>query len=323
MFDVDNKYMPFDFEKEMQITSHYKPSPKMRCNKAFKFWKRALMQRAMSVIDSDLPKEWQGTIRDFFYDLLFYRGFLGIYYDDKFGLVFQPVGLSDMGFYYQPTKAIVTNPAYDKSLELKINEDIAILKLTPDYMGILDIVNYYAERLANMDGSINVAILNSRFGKLAIAKNKAAAEAMKKIYDAFSNGEPFKVIDQKIFMSDDQQTHEKPWEALELEATKDNYVLDMLLRDAQTILCSFDREIGIPALSNNQKKERLITSEAEMGNYDGQARSLVWLDCLNSSADIVNTLFADKLETPLKFALHYDMTEQQAEGPNTEEVDAQ
>lgn len=323
MFDFDNKYIPFDFEKEMQITSHYKPSPKMRGNKAFKFWKRALMQRAMSVIDSDLPAEWQGTIRDFFYCLLFYRGFLGIYYDDDFGLVFQPVGLAERGFYYQPTKAIVTNPAYKTPLELEINKDIAILKLTPDYMGVLDIVNYYAERLAGLDGSINVAIMNSRFGKLVIAKNKAAAEAMKKIYDAFSEGEPFKVIDQKVFINDDQQTHEKPWEAMELEAKKDDYVLDLLLRDFQTLLCSFDREIGIPALSNNQKKERLITSEAEMGNYDGQARSLVWLNCLNSSAEIVNSLFSDKLEKPLVFALHYDMKEQQAEGLNDQEVNAQ
>lgn len=322
MFEIDNKYMPFDFEKEMQITSHYKPSPKMRCNKAFKFWKRALMQRAMSVIDADLPDEWQGTIRDFFYGLLFYRGFLGIYYDNKYGLVFQPVGLAEQGFYYQPTKALISNPAYDNPIEKTINKDIAILKLTPDYMGVLDIVNYYAERLATIDGSINVALLNSRFGKLAIAKNKAAAEAMKKIYDAFSNGEPFKVIDQKVFISDDQQTHEKPWEAMELEATKDSYVLDLLLRDYQTLICSFDREIGIPSLSNNQKKERLITSEAEMGNYDGQARSLVWVNTLNSSADIVNRLFADRLENPLRFALHYDMSEKQADN-NTEEVDAE
>lgn len=322
MFEIENKYMPFDFEKEMQITSHYKPSPKMRGNKAFKFWKRALMQRAMSVIDADLPDEWQGTIRDFFYGLLFYRGFLGIYYDNKYGLVFQPVGLAEQGFYYQPTKALISNPAYDKPIEKTINKDIAILKLTPDYMGILDIVNYYAERLATIDGSINVALLNSRFGKLAIAKNKAAAEAMKKVYDAFSNCEPFKVIDEKVFIPDDQQTHEKPWEALELEASKDDYVLDLLLRDAQTLLCSFDRECGIPTLSNNQKKERLITAEAEMGNFDGQARSLVWVNTLNSSADIVNRLFADRLEKPLKFALHYDMTEQEADN-NTEEVDAE
>jgi hypothetical protein len=322
MFEIDNKYIPFDFEKEMQITSHYKPSPKMRGNKAFKFWKRSLMQRAMSVIDADLPSEWQGTIRDFFYGLLFYRGFLGIYYDNKYGLVFQPVGLAERGFYFQPTKALISNPAYDDPIEKTINKDIAILKLTPDYMGVLDIVNYYAERLATIDGSINVALLNSRFGKLAIAKNKAAAEAMKKIYDAFSNGEPFKVIDQKVFISDDQQTHEKPWEAMELEANKENYVLDMLLRDYQTLICSFDREIGIPALSNNQKKERLITSEAEMGNFDGQARSLVWVNTLNSSAVIVNNLFSDRLEKPLKFALHYDMSEKQADN-NTEEVDAE
>lgn len=58
-----------------------------------------------------------------------------------------------------------------------------------------------------------------------------------------------------------------------------------------------------------------------MGNYDGQARSLVWVNTLNSSADIANRLFADRLEKPLKFALHYDMTEQQADD-NTEEVDA-
>lgn len=318
---IENKYMPFDFEKEMAITSHYKPSPKLRGNKAYRFWKRALMQRAMSTIDSDLPDAWQGAIRDFFYGLLFYHGFMGIYYDNKYGLVFQPCGLSDRGFYYQPIKAIVANPLYKEPKEFTINKDIAILKLTPDYMGVLDIVNYYAERLACIDGSIMVALLNSKFGKLAIAKNKSSAEAMKKIYDAFQEGEPFKVIDQKVFMADDQTTHEKPWEAMELEMTKEQYILPDVLRDAQTILNAFDAEIGIPTLPY-QKKERMVTEEAGMRNFDGQARALVWVNTLNSSANIVNELFADRLERPLKFALHYDLGEMQAEGENTEEVNA-
>ena len=313
-------YMPFNFEQEMLIDSHYNPSPKMRNNKAFRFWCRALFQRAISIIDADLPDSWSGTNRDFFFECLFKIGFVCVYYDKKFGLVFQPCGLNGRNIYYQPVTALVNNPVYKNTLELKLGSEASLLKLTPDFIGIYDIVSYYAERLASLDGSIMVAIANSRFGKIALATNKSSAEALKKVYDSIQEGEPFKVVSDKQFAPNDRQSDKAPWNLLQLEGSKDTYILTDVLRDAQTILNAFDAEIGIPTLPY-QKKERMVSDEASMRNYDGKARSLTWIKCLESTAEETNKVLAEYLDKPIKFALHYEDETMSEDDINSGEVD--
>lgn len=314
-----SNYMPFDFEQEMLIDSHYNPSPKMRNNKAFRFWCRALFQRAISVIDADLPSNWEGTNRDFFFECLFKIGFVVVYYDKRFGVVFQPCSLLGQNIFYQPIEALVTNPIYKtKGRTIKLGADGDIIKLTPDFSGIYDIVGYYAERLASLDGSEMVAILNSKFPKIALATSKASAEALKKVYDSISEGEPFKVVSAKQIAPNDTQTKDAPWNLLQLEGSKENYILPDILKDMQTIINNFDAEIGIPTLPY-QKKERMVSEEANMRNYDGKARSLTWIKTLNSTAEVVNRVLGEYLDKPIKFELHYE--DEDNEAPNTEEVD--
>ncbi|MBO4695606.1 MAG: hypothetical protein J5656_06825 [Clostridia bacterium] len=314
-----SQYMPFDFEQFMLIESHYSPSPKMRNNKAYNFWFRSLLERAMSIIDADLPENWEGTTRDFFFLCLFRIGFVCVYYDKKFGVSFQPCSLLGQNLYYQPIEALIANPVYDpKGKSIKLGEEGALLKLTPSYAGINDVIAYYAERLANLDASEMVAIWNSRFPKIALASNKPGAEALKKLYDSISEGEPFKVVSNKQIAPNDAQTKEKPWNLLELEGRKENYILPDILRDFQTIINNFDAEIGIPTLPY-QKKERMVSDEASMRSYDGKARSLTWIKTLNATADEVNKVLGKYLEKPLKFELHYD--DEDNEAPNTQEVE--
>ena len=88
-------------------------------------------------------------------------------------------------FYYQPTEAIISNPRYDA--RLKIGEECEILKLTPDYFGIWDIISYYSEKLSVLDNAINMSLINNKFAFLLGARNKAAGEALKKMLDKRSD----------------------------------------------------------------------------------------------------------------------------------------
>ena len=82
---------------------------------------------------------------------------------------------------------------------------------------------------------------------------------------------------------------------------KNNYITTDLLQDFQTILNDFDREIGIPTIPY-QKKERLVQSEAESTQIDAKARSIVWIDTLDSSIKEVKQLFPDiKLSAKLRY----------------------
>lgn len=290
-------YTPLQYSAINLSAGHYTPSQfKTFNNKVFQFWERALFQRCQSVlIANDFPEEWSGNVKDFFYYCILNWGYVAVFDDAKYGLSFQPVSLSGIDFYYQPTKAIVANPKLKKTFT--IGEDCEILKLTPDYTGIHDIVEYYAEKLANMDSAINMAIVNSKFAYFLGARNRGMAEALKKIYDKMQRGEPLIVYDQKVL--NDTTDKDVPYQFFERPSLKTSYIVDDLLRDFQTIINMFDSEIGIKTVPY-QKAERMVTSEADSKAEDSLARLRVWVETLNSTAEVVNRHFGTNISFSMR-----------------------
>lgn len=223
-----------------------------------------------------------------------------ITYTEEFGMIFQPCTLSGYDLYYQPTRAICTNPAFKKSLDLKIGEECELLKLTPDFFGIVDIIAYYAEKLSSLDGAINMSIINNKFAYMLLAKNKPMAEALKKVMDLINKGEPAVVVDRKVF--NDKLDGEEPWQFLERPNLKQSYITTDQLADFNTILNNFDAEIGIPTIPY-QKKERMVTSEAESRILDSSAKSIVWYECMKSSIEMIHKLYPDlKLDVKMRYS---------------------
>lgn len=291
------EYRPYDFEKLNMLAGTYNPSSiKARNNKSFAFWERALFQRCLSVFDFNLLPEWDGEPKDFMLMCLFRFGFLMGAIEPEFGRFMQPCSLSGYDFYYQPTKAILSNPKLNK--EYTIGEDCELLKLSPDYMGAWDIIDYYAEKLSHLDNGINQALINSKFAWILGAKNKAAAQALKKIMDLVQQGEPLVVYDQRIL--NDATTKEEPWQFLDFGSLKDKYMTPEMLQDFSTILNQFDTEIGIPTLPY-EKKERLVTSEAESKKVESIARCTIWLETMQSSLIKLNKLFNSNMSVSLRF----------------------
>ena len=60
----------------------------------------------------------------------------------------------------------------------------------------------------------------------------------------------------------DPNDQDTPWQLLDIQKLKDNYITDKQLVDFQTILNSFDAEIGINTVPY-QKAERFVSAEAE------------------------------------------------------------
>lgn len=264
---------------------------------AFWFWCRALFQRAQSVIDFTVPDAWEGKVKDFFVYCLFKYGYVAVFQTDDYGLTFQPCTLSGYDWYYQPTSAIVSNPKMQKTFT--ISEDAELIKLTPDYFGCWDIIDYYAEKLALLDASINSSIVNSKFAFLLGAKNKGAAQALKKMLDLVNKGDPAVIYDSRIF--DDAASKDTPFQTWFRENLKQNYITNDLLQDFHTIINDFDKEIGIPTIPY-QKKERMVEAEAESTELDAKARSIVWIKTLQSSIVEVKQLYP---EINLSASLHY------------------
>lgn len=284
-------YAPLNYDKINMAAGRFSPSSiKNHNNLSFWFWSRSLFQRAASVIEFDVPSEWEGKVKDFFVYCLFKFGYVAVFYDDQYGLSFQPCTLKGYDFYYQPSACIVANPLLNKEFEL--GSTAQLVKLTPDYYGIWDIIDYYAEKLSLLDVSINSSIVNSKFAYLLGAKTKGAAQALKKMLDLINKGEPAVVYDSRIFDDASSKGDQSPFQTWFRENMKQNYITPDLLQDFQTILNDFDREIGIPTIPY-EKKERLVQSEAESTQIDAKARSIVWIDTLDSSIKEVKQLFPE------------------------------
>ena len=296
-------YLPLNYKEINIINGTYIPSQvKSYNNQQFCLWQRALFQRACSVIKIELPKDWMKHL-DLMYWTLFTRGFCGVGNLPEVGKWFNPVSLTGYNFYYAPTKAILTNPALkDSSRELEIGKDVEILKLTPDYMGIWDVISYYAEKLATMDVAINTAIINTKFAYVVGAKNKAAAEVLKKLFDKVNSGEPAVFFDKKL--ANDGTDQDEPWQALFRDNLKQSYIITDLLRDFQTVINDFDTEIGIPTIPY-EKKERLIADEANSKQIDARSRSIIWYEELKRTAEICNEFLSLPAGDNIRVELRY------------------
>ena len=301
-----NNYMPLNYEQiNIRQTTYLPTSIKAHNNQTFKFWQRGLFQRACSTLLIKMPQIWQPN-KDLMYYCLFAFGFVGCGELPELGKWFNPGTFHGFDFYYRPTRFILTNPYFEKAdgIDLEIGKDCEIIKLTPDYLGIWDIITYYAEKLATIDVAINTAIINSKYAFAAGAKNKAAAEVLKTIFDKINRGEPAVFFDKKL--ANDGTNDEEPWQFLKIQDVKSNYVVTDLLRDFQTLINDFDTEIGIPTLPY-EKKERLVTDEAQSKAIDATSRSIVWYDTLKDSFDRANKFLnfedGDKLEVTLRYDL--------------------
>ena len=288
-----------DFLNNMKVPSTYYYKESL----AYRYWFRSLIHKIdSSIIFKNLP---EGFSNDFFMFCLWVRGYVLIFKTDRKdlqrygenGVVFNPCFISGYNFYYQPNKATVANPHLDYSyvfeLEGKDEEKAALLKLTPDFLGGLDIIDYYAEKLAGLSEAIDMSIINSKLGLIATAENEAQAATLKAVYDKLQRGEPLVVFDDLTKDNDEIMPRKEPFQ-MWIQELKKNYVLTEQLQDFQTILNSFYCEIGLPVAI--EKKERLVTSEADFASAQSQARISCWIETLKESLEIINEKFGLNIE---------------------------
>ena len=109
------------------------------------FFVRYLLQKAMSVFRYTLPENWDKT---YFLYTLYSIGYIAVVNTDKFGTICQSCGLTGYDVYYRPTHAVIANPLLTGILQPRIGAQCELIKLTPDYGGIMDLVYYYADMMA-------------------------------------------------------------------------------------------------------------------------------------------------------------------------------
>ena len=247
-----------------------------------RYFRKYLFQKAISVFKWKLPEEWD---EDYFKYVLYGFGYIAVLNTKTFGVICQSGALGGYNLYYRPSYIIITNPLLKETITANINRDCAIIKLQPDYSGIMDIVCYYADQMALASEALGMNMVNVKNATVFGAENKAQAESFKKMYDHMSDGSPAIVVDKKLL--DDQG---KPNWFPFTQNIREQYVSSDILVDMRKIEAQFDTEIGIPN-SNTEKRERLIDSEVNANNVETATRCELWLDSLRKGLKTANNMF--------------------------------
>lgn len=248
-----------------------------------RYFKRYLVQQAISVFKWNLPKNWD---KDYFLYVLYLYGYISVINTDKFGVICQHCTLTGYGVYYQPTEVVISNPLFkgnSKRATLGVNAEL--IKLQLDYGSIIDLINYYGDLMALSAESAGVNLLNSKLAYIFAAGNKAAAESFKKLYDKVSSGEGVAVYD-KALLDEDGKLNLQMFN----QNLKNTYIAGDILSDLRKYKDEFLTIIGINN-ANTDKKERLITDEVNANNQETHCLADLWLEQLKECCTKVNDMF--------------------------------
>lgn len=263
-------------------------------SREYQFFFRSLLQKIDSaLIFKGLPKDWS---QDFFLLCLWALGYVAVFKSERFGdketgMAFQPCTLSGFDFYYQPTIAKIANPKYQADLE--IHKKCEILKLTPDFFGIFDIIDHWATQLAECSKGIYMGLINAKMPMVLSANNASQAETLKKIYDKVQNGDPLVVWKDQTQQFGEVIPRKDPFEVWNQDF-KQTYVVTNLLDDMQKILDQFYTEIGLPVAI--EKSAHALDQEADFQAAQSQARIACWVATLNESFKQIEATFGLHLE---------------------------
>lgn len=273
---------PFYYDYRNVANSVITPSTiKVRNTAIAHFYKRYLLQKAISVYDFTFPEWWD---KNYTLYCLYTFGWFCVFKTDRFGVIPQQCGLSGYNIFYRPRRCIVSNPLIDTSICLDIGVNCELVKLMPDYGNILQIVDKYGDEMALASQSVDISMLNSHVAYMAAAKTKAAAQTLKSMGDDVAAGKPLVIYD-KLLEGDDGLSIE-----LFNRDVKSSFIANDLLVTLQTLDRLFCTEIGIPN-ANLEKKERMITDEATANNIETFSKAQLWFDEINDGLERVRKMF--------------------------------
>lgn len=285
--------MPYSYEMINLFNSSYSPSTIHTKNtQMFMFFKKYLLEKVMSEFEFKLHETWD---KNYFLYSMFLKGYLAVVNTNRFGVICQHCGLRGYNIYYNPTHAVITNPLLTGILEPKIGTQCSIIKLQPDYSGISDIVNYYADNMAMTAEACEMNIMNSKLSFLFAVRGKSQAESMKKILDKVMRGELGVFYDEKLKMGNDSI----PLDFFNNDLKK-NFIAPELqdtLRRWEEMFCN---EVGIPN-TRSDKKERMIVDEVNSNNIECFTKTKLWLETLREGINQTNEMFNLNLDVKLRY----------------------
>ena len=278
----------YDYDFLNVIGSAHKPGTVHAANSTLGIrFRRYLFQKAISVFDWKIPRWWS---KDYFLYVLYAAGYVCIADYEPIGVIPQYCafpGRRDV--FYQPRNTLVTNPAFEgktpSEMTRTIGQDCVLLKLTPDYLGITDLIGQYADAMALCWESSAVNLVNSKLAYVFAAKNKAQAQSFKAMMDEINEGQPAVFVDKQLFDEEGKPT----WIPFDQDLGQ-NFIVPQILEAMSHIEARFDQEIGIPNNQNIQK-ERVTNDAVHQADAATYSKAELWLSSLQDGIEKAIRMF--------------------------------
>lgn len=283
-FDFVNEYESRQNPNTLHITNTWD----------YKIWFRYFLQRLESLIIFDnLPTTWA---KEYMLPALYLDGHIAVVDVAPYGVIPQHGNPYGYNIFYMPTKYLICNPCIPESVEAVIGEDCEVVHLTNDWLGVGDLINTYAQRVALLLSDVDVASAMAKMGIVFTADNKATAESFKAIFDDVISGKLAVVTSQNLH---DKTTGQELFGSITNDVEKAMRVVTSALDAIVKIKAEFDREIGL--YSAPEKKERLITDEVTSTQNAVMSRCELWVETLNECWDKVNAMFGLDIRCRLRY----------------------
>lgn len=260
----------------------------------YRFWFRSLIMDLNSMlVFKNLPKSWP---ENFLKLMLYGRGFVTIFQTQRFGdpdanyVAFQPCTLGGYSFYYLPEWCMVANPKYQKKLYL--DKDCVLLQLNEDYMGIFDVVDYYATKLANLSIALNMATANAKIPAVFTCATDRERRTIEAAFDDTQSGKPILII-KNPENSEEVMPTKNIVEAVYAEL-KNAYIGTELLENIRTTLDMWYETIGYAVALD--KNSHVLNEEADFQCNQSTTKVKTWTNMLNIGFDKANELFGTNME---------------------------
>lgn len=167
----------------------------------------------------------------------------------------------------------------------KVNKDCVIGWAHSSHSSVYSLVSFYIERIVDVEKTINMNLFVHKLPRLVVCSPEDRAR-VEDLMDSIERGE------KKLFL--DAQDVQAIKNVLE-SGSNTNYIIDKLYQYKQNLENELLTFLGI----NNvpvEKKERLITDEAQSNDQLINDSSDCFLDCLNDFCDEVSRI----LKYPIK-----------------------
>ena len=199
--------------------------------------------------------------------------------EDKGLLIFCPYAVMQWNIEDEPSviSYVNTRGATFIPKEPKIvNKDCVIGWAHTSHMPVMSLVRYYIDRIVDVENTINTNLFVHKLPRLIICSPQDRAR-VRDIVEAIERGE------NKIFLDVDD------WQAVKnvLESGQSSYIIDKLYLYKQNLENELLSFLGINNIQI-EKKERLITDEAESNNQLINDSSDCFLDSLKAFCEEIS-----------------------------------